>query len=67
MQRNTVTAVKSKMARFAADESGATAIEYAVIAGIVSIALVGGLSLARDSLNSGFASVSGAFQTALAS
>ena len=37
--------------KFALDESGATAIEYALIAGIVSIAIVSGLRAITGSLN----------------
>jgi pilus assembly protein Flp/PilA len=39
---------------FARDESGATAIEYGLIAGILGIGLIVGLSNARDGLNTVF-------------
>ena len=42
---------------FADDESGATAIEYALIAGIVSIAIVTALIGIRGSLQNNFTSV----------
>ena len=43
--------------RFLDDESGATAIEYALIAAIVSISIVAGLQNIRGSLQSTFTSV----------
>lgn len=36
--------------RLAADESGATAIEYGLIAGLVAVAIIAALSLLGDSL-----------------
>jgi len=44
--------------RFCKDESGATAIEYALIAGFVSIAIVA----ATTTLNGTFANVAGAIK-----
>ena len=41
----------------ARDESGATAIEYGLIAALVAIAAMGGMSLLGTSLNSIFTSV----------
>jgi pilus assembly protein Flp/PilA len=43
--------------RFLDDDSGATAIEYALIAGIVSISIVAALQNVRGSLQSTFNSV----------
>jgi pilus assembly protein Flp/PilA len=43
--------------RFLDDESGATAIEYALIAAIVSISIVAALQNVRGSLQSTFNSV----------
>ena len=43
--------MKTAIARFLADESGATAVEYGLIAGIIGIGLVGGLAVLRDGLN----------------
>ncbi len=40
--------------RFVADEQGATAIEYGLIAAIVGIGIVVGLGALRDGLNSLF-------------
>ncbi|MBJ7409844.1 MAG: Flp family type IVb pilin [Phenylobacterium sp.] len=48
--------------RFLKDESGATAIEYGLIAALISVAIVGVLPLVGDSLEATFQSI----QTALA-
>ena len=47
----------TRLKRFAADESGATAIEYALIAVLVGIAIVGSVTALGDSLQSIFYSV----------
>lgn len=49
--------------KFAADENGATAIEYALIAAIISVAIVGSLKLVRTALNSNLNSVVTGFQS----
>ena len=46
------------------DESGATAIEYGLIAALVAIAAMGGMRLLGTSLNSIFSSVGSTLQTA---
>ena len=51
-------------ARFIKDESGATAIEYGLIAALISVALIAGASTLGNSLNSTFASVAGKMDTA---
>jgi pilus assembly protein Flp/PilA len=43
--------------RFVADEQGATAIEYGLIAAIVGIGIVVGLGALRDGLNNLFTNV----------
>lgn len=48
--------------RFVRDENGATAIEYGLIAALISVAIVGVLPLVGDSLEATFQSI----QTALA-
>ncbi|MBD8892327.1 Flp family type IVb pilin [Roseibium litorale] len=53
--------MKNLFARFAKDESGATAIEYGLIAGLISIALVTVLGTTSTSLNGVFTKI----QTAL--
>ena len=44
--------------RFWNDESGATAIEYGLIAALVSVAIIGAVELLGSKLNSTFANVS---------
>jgi pilus assembly protein Flp/PilA len=46
------------IARFAKDESGATAIEYGLIAALVSIAIIAALNALALKLNSTFNTVS---------
>ena len=41
----------AKMIAFVRDEDGATAIEYGLIAALVSVAAIGALSALGDSLN----------------
>jgi pilus assembly protein Flp/PilA len=48
-------------AKFASSEDGATAIEYALIAGIVSIAIVAALTNTSSSLKSIFNDVKNGF------
>ncbi len=44
--------------RFMKDESGATAIEYGLIAAIISVGIIAALSSVRDQLKATFTSVS---------
>ncbi len=46
------------------DESGATAIEYGLIAALVSVAAIGALTTMGDNLNSIFGVVSTSLETA---
>lgn len=46
------------IARFAKDESGATAIEYGLIAALVSVAIIAALKVLASNLNSTFSQVS---------
>jgi pilus assembly protein Flp/PilA len=48
-----------------ADESGATAIEYGLIAALVSVAAIGALTLMGTSLNQMFTKVSNALSCAV--
>jgi pilus assembly protein Flp/PilA len=48
----------AKMIEFVRDEDGATAIEYGLIAALVSVAAIGALSALGDSLNTIFNMVS---------
>ena len=49
---------------FAKDESGATAIEYGLIAALVSVAAIGALTAMGGSLSTMFNTVSSALSTA---
>ncbi len=52
--------------RFQADVSGATAIEYGLIAALVSVASIGALSLMGGSLDTMFTAVSGQLNSSVA-
>ncbi len=45
-------------ARFAKDQSGATAIEYGLIASLISVAIIGALTTIGSKLTTTFGSVS---------
>ncbi len=49
--------MKANLTRFADDQSGATAIEYALIASIVAVGIIVGLGNLRDGLNTLFNNV----------
>jgi pilus assembly protein Flp/PilA len=49
--------MKTFVARFVNDESGATAIEYGLIAAIVGVGIITSLGLLRDGLKGVFADV----------
>lgn len=46
------------MTRFTRDETGATAIEYGLIAALIAVAIVGALGLVGDDLTAMFTTVS---------
>lgn len=46
------------MKRFAKDESGATAIEYGMIAALVAVVIISALTILGSKLNTTFTSVS---------
>ena len=50
--------------RFVRDESGATAIEYGLIAALIAVVLVGALTLVGTNLNATFTAVSNALPAA---
>jgi pilus assembly protein Flp/PilA len=50
--------------KFMSDESGATAIEYGLIAAVVGIGIIIGLGTLKDALNKTFSDVSSAMTTA---
>ena len=47
-------------ARFVRDESGATAIEYGLIAALIAVVIIGAVTAVGTSLNTTFSSVAGA-------
>jgi pilus assembly protein Flp/PilA len=49
--------MKNILSRFVKDESGATAIEYGLIAAIVGVGIIVGLEGLRDSLKDTFTAV----------
>ncbi len=55
----------TKLVSFLKDEDGATAIEYGLIAALVSVAAIGALTAMGDSLSSLFDTVSTALSTAV--
>jgi pilus assembly protein Flp/PilA len=54
-------AMRTLVARFLADRSGATAIEYALIGSLVSIAIIIGATAIGIKLNDVFNSIAGKF------
>jgi len=56
--------MKNLFARFANDESGATAIEYGLIAALVGVSIVAALKALSVQLNATFASVTSTMKAA---
>ena len=52
----------SALRRFIADESGATAIEYGLIAALIAVVIVGAVTLIGTKLNTSFGNVGNAIQ-----
>ncbi|MDX7952762.1 Flp family type IVb pilin [Lichenihabitans sp. Uapishka_5] len=52
--------MKTLVTRFAKDESGATAIEYGLIAGLISVVIITVLTSIGTKLNTKFQSISSA-------
>lgn len=50
--------MKTIVSRFVKDESGATAIEYGLIAALVGVGIIAALQNLRDDLNNTFGKVS---------
>ncbi|HWY65328.1 MAG TPA: Flp family type IVb pilin [Rhizomicrobium sp.] len=48
--------------KFAKNESGATAIEYGLIAALIAVVIIGGVTAVGNSLSSTFNSVSGSLK-----
>lgn len=49
----------SMFKRFASDESGATAIEYGMIAALIAVVIIGSLKIIGTSLNAKFSAIAG--------
>jgi pilus assembly protein Flp/PilA len=47
----------AKVKKFVADQSGATAIEYGLIAALISVVIIGALTTVGSNLNTKFTSV----------
>ncbi|WMT87423.1 Flp family type IVb pilin [Pelagibacterium sp. 26DY04] len=52
--------------KFAADESGATAIEYGLIAALMAVAVIAAIGLLGPQLNSAFTDIGSALSTTAA-
>ncbi len=50
--------MKNLVVRFAKNESGATAIEYGLIAGLISVVIIGVLTTIGKNLNTKFTNIS---------
>ena len=55
--------MKTLLSRFVKDESGATAIEYGLIAGLVSVVIIGTVTAAGTQLNTVWTSIGTALST----
>ncbi|EKV30688.1 flp/fap pilin component [Caenispirillum salinarum AK4] len=49
--------MRTIIARFRKDESGATAIEYGLIAGLISVVIIGGVTLAGTEIQALFTTI----------
>ncbi len=56
--------MQNLVTRFIKDESGATAIEYGLIAALIAVALIAGATAIGDSLDGKFKLVAGELATA---
>jgi pilus assembly protein Flp/PilA len=54
--------MKNLVVRFAKNESGATAIEYGLIAGLISVVIIGVLTTLGTNLNSKFTTIASALK-----
>lgn len=53
--------MKALVLRFCQNNSGATAIEYSILASLISVAILGTLSLVGDSIEQNFQTAADAF------
>ena len=51
--------MKNLFSRFVADQSGATAIEYGLIAALIAVVIIGGLTAVGGALKNKFNAVAG--------
>ena len=51
--------MKNLLNRFVADQSGATAIEYGLIAGLISVVIIGAATTLGTNLKTTFTNISG--------
>jgi len=56
--------MKNIFARFMKDESGATAIEYGLIAALIAVAIIGGATAIGNNLRDKFGEIGGALEGA---
>ena len=56
--------MKSLAVRFAKDESGATAIEYGLIAALIAVAIIGGGRFLGQQINTKFQQIGNAVRSA---
>ncbi|MGE3644890.1 MAG: Flp family type IVb pilin [Beijerinckiaceae bacterium] len=54
--------MKNLFARFAKDESGATAIEYGLIAGLIGVVIIGAVTALGTSINAKFSTIADALK-----
>lgn len=55
--------MKNLFSRFVADQSGATAIEYGLIAGLISVVIIGAVGTLGTKINSKFNQIANALGT----
>jgi len=54
--------VRSLIKKFVANESGATAIEYGLIAALIAVVIITGVTAVGNSLSTTFTSISGSLK-----
>jgi pilus assembly protein Flp/PilA len=57
--------MQAPLSRFVADETGATAIEYSLIAGLISVVVIGALTPVGAALNAVYTGISTVLAAAL--
>jgi pilus assembly protein Flp/PilA len=58
--------MKNAIIHFLRDEEGAAAIEYGLLAGLISVMVIGGATLAGTSVQTIFSSIAGALKSSAA-